>query len=128
MYRQVGDCLAEEGSPTERLEAVLRAMLTTMAEHPALCTRLNAYLCSSEVMADVIMSTEQKIRGPVRDILIEGRARDEFAADDPSEAATALLGAISQAAMSQILATGSLDAQATGDRLVSLLLRGVLSR
>ncbi len=79
-------------------------------------------------MADVIMFTEQKIRGPVRDILIEGRARDEFALDDPSEAATALLGAISQAAMSQILATGGLDAQATGDRLLPLLLRGVLSR
>ena len=126
--KAIADAAAEEGSPPERLEAVLRAVLDTMARHPALCTRLNGYMCASDVMADVIMSAEQKLVGPLREILIEGRARDEFALEDPGEAAVALLGAISQSAMSQILATGRLDAQATGDRLIPLLLRGVLSR
>ena len=126
--KAIAEAASTAGSPHERLERVLRAVLNTMAHHPALCTRLNGYLCSSDVMADVIMSAEQKIFAPVREILIEGRARDEFALDDPAEAAAALLGAISQAAMSQILATGRLDAETTGDRLVPLLLHGVLSR
>jgi TetR/AcrR family transcriptional regulator len=126
--KAIADAAAEEGTPPERLEAVLRAALRAMAHHPALCTRLNGYLCSSDVMAEVVMSAEQKILGPVREILIEGRARGEFALEDPQEAATALLGAISQSSMSQILATGRLEAEETGDRLIPLLLHGVLSR
>ena len=74
------------------------------------------------------MSAGQKILGQVREILIEGSAQGEFAFEDPVEAATALLGAISQASMSQILSTGRLEADETGDRLIPLLLQSVLSR
>jgi hypothetical protein len=115
------------GTPTERLEGVLRAALGAMAEHPALCTRLTGYLAAAGTFAEMMLTSERRIFAPLRAILVEGQATHEFAVTDTNETASALMGALMLVGMSHIATSGELDAVAVGDRLVPQLLHGVVA-
>jgi TetR/AcrR family transcriptional regulator len=122
----IADAVRSAGSPAERLAAVLRAMLRVMAEQPALCTRL---LCSivSESDGQVMVEAERTLMAPVRELLIEGQASGEFAALDPTDTTTSLMGAASFVAMRHTL-TGHFDPEAVADRLVPQLLHGLCTQ
>ena len=122
----IAEAAAGSGRPTERLEAVLRAMLRVMAEQPALCTRL---LCSmvSEGNGQVMVDAERALMAPVRQLLIEGQATGEFAAFDPVDTTTSLMGATSFVAMRHTLA-GHFDPEAVADRLVPQLVHGLCTK
>ena len=122
----VAEAAAGSGTPTERLAAVLRAMLHAMAESPVLCTRLLGWMVT-ERGGDVFVETERALMAPVRELLIEGRAAGEFSDLDPFDAATALMGAVSMVAMRHAT-SGSFDPDAIADRLVPSLLDGLRTR
>jgi hypothetical protein len=65
---------------------------------------------------------------PLRTLLEEGRTTGELVAADPDLAAVALAGALNLAAISQIVTTGTLDAEATARALVPQLLGGIIPR
>ena len=124
----IAEAAARAGTPTERLDGVLRAALGAMAEHPALCTRLTGYLAAAGTFGQVVLAAERQVFAPVRAIIVEGQATQEFSVTDPAETASALMGALMFVGTGQILATGELDAQSVADRLVPQLLNGVVAR
>lgn len=119
----VAQAAAGPGSPAERLAAVLRAMLSVMAEQPALCTRL---LCSivSEGNGQVMVEAERALMAPVRELLVEGQASGEFAAFDATDTTTSLMGATSMVAMRHTL-EGDFDPELVADRLIPQLVHGL---
>lgn len=114
------------GTATERLEAVLRAMLGAMAEHPALCTRVMGSM-ATEGGGEVMTQIERAIMGPVRELIAAGQAAGDFAEMEPADVTTALVGATSMVAMRHTIG-GDFDPEAVADRLVPQLLYGVCAQ
>ena len=119
----VADAAHGPGTPTERLETVLRAMLSAMADHPALCTRLMGTM-ATDGGGQIMMEIERAIMAPVRELLETGQAAGEFADVDPVDATTSLVGAISMVAMRHTI-NGDFDPEAVAARLVPQLLHGL---
>jgi AcrR family transcriptional regulator len=115
------------GSAAKRLEAVLRAMLQTMAEHPALCTRLMGGMISELTGAQLMAEVDRVIMAPVRDLLSEAAEDGELIVHDPSVASLVLMGSVSTAALVRTL-SGDYDPEATADRLIPQLLDGFRPR
>jgi len=116
-----------EGGATLKLEAVLRAMLRTMAEHPALCTRLMGFVANGPAGAQLMGDVERTMMAPVRDLLTEAGAAGELVVTDPTDTTLALIGAVSTIAMVRT-AAGSYDPDDVADRLIPLLLNGLVPR
>ena len=70
------------GGAAERLDAVLRAMLHTMAEHPALCTRLMGVMANGVGGAQVMAEAERTLMAPVRDLLVDAHHHGELVGPD----------------------------------------------
>jgi TetR/AcrR family transcriptional regulator len=119
----VSDAAKQPGTPTQRLEAVLRAMLRAMAEHPALCTRLMGSIVN-DGGSQVIQEIERAIMAPVRELLEAGQVAGEFADVDPVDATTSLIGAISMVAMRHTI-NHDFDPDAVAAHLVPQLLHGL---
>jgi TetR/AcrR family transcriptional regulator len=115
------------GGAAQRLEAVLRAMLQTMAEHPALCTRLMGFVANSPTGAQLMGDVERIMMAPVRDLLTEAVASAELVVVDPMDTTLALIGAVSTIAMVRT-AAGNYDPHEAADRLIPLLLDGLRPR
>jgi AcrR family transcriptional regulator len=124
---RIAKAVRSRGGAAKRLEAVLRAMLQTMAEHPALCTRLMGGMISDLTGAQIMAEVDRVIMGPVRDLLTEAAAEGELVVTDPSIATLALMGAVSTVAMVATL-SGTYDADDVGDALVPQLLDGFRPR
>lgn len=122
----VADAAHGPGTPTQRLEAVLRAMLWAMADHPALCTRLMGTM-ATEGGGHIMLEIERAIMAPVRELLNAGQAAGEFADVDPVDATTSLVGAVSMVAMRHTI-NGDFNPQTVADRLVPQLLHGLCLR
>lgn len=115
---------ARPGSPTDRLAAVLRAMLHQMAEHPSLCTRLLCWMSTSSSGAQIVLDAQRSLMTPVQALLAEGQAAGDFAAIDPLDATTALMGALTMVAMRHTF-TGHFDPDVVADSLIPPLLAGL---
>jgi TetR/AcrR family transcriptional regulator len=123
----VAQAAASGGSAVDRLEAVLRAMVATMAEHPSLCTRLMAGMANGVTGAQLMAQVERTLMGPVRDLLVQGQGSGELVSSDPTDTTLALMGAVSTVAMVRT-ATGTFDPVDVADRLIPQLLNGLLPR
>ncbi len=119
----VADAAAGAGSPADRLEAVVRAMLHKMAEHPALCTRLLCWMASSGGEQQVI-EAQGSLLAPMRALVAEGQAAGDFAEIDPIDATTALMGAVAMVAMRHTV-NGDFDPDRVADTLIPRLLDGL---
>ena len=119
---------AIEGDPEVRLEAVLMAILESLGKYPRMCVELPAAAKGLESFQSVMANAERWVMAPVREVLIEGRATGVFDVVDPALTAVALIGALVQVGMFQVVSTGSIDVAATAEALVPQLLRGVAAR
>jgi AcrR family transcriptional regulator len=117
---RIAQAARTRGTAAERLAAVVRAMLDTMSEHPALCTRLMSTLSSAQLMSEV----DHTIMAPVRELLAEAAADGELAVTDPSIATLALVGAVSTIAMVRTM-SGTYEPAEVASQLVPLLLDGL---
>jgi AcrR family transcriptional regulator len=123
----VARAAANEGSAAERLEAVLRAMVATMAEHPSLCTRLMGAMSNGVTGAQLMVEVERTLMAPVRDLLVQAQASGELVLADPTDTTLALMGAVSTVAMVRT-ATNTFDPVKVADSLVPQLLDGLRPR
>jgi len=119
---------AIEGDLVVRLEAVLMAILESLGKYPRMCVELPAAAKGLESFQSVMANAERWVMAPVREVLIEGRATGVFDVVDPALTAVALMGALVQVGMFQVVSTGSIDVAATAEALVPQLLRGVAAR
>jgi TetR/AcrR family transcriptional regulator len=123
----VAQAAASEGSAVERLEAVLRAMLETMAEHPALCTRLMGGITNGANATQVMADVERSLMRPVRDLLVEATASGELVVPDVTDTTLVLMGAVSTVAMVRT-ASGTFNPDEAAKNLVPQLLNGLRPR
>ena len=114
-----------EGSPTERIGNIVRAVLHSMAEHPALCTELPGAMRNMANFAELALNAERTVMAPVREVIIEGKATGEFDVPDVETATVALQGAVSQVALSALLKDDQFDPDDLADKLVPLIQKGL---
>ncbi len=115
------------GGPAERLEAVLRAMLRTMADHPALCTRLMGGMANGVAGAQLMAQVERTLMAPVRELLVEAQENGQLVVRDPTDTTLSLIGAVAIIAMVRT-ATGTYNADEVADRLIPQFLDGLRPR
>jgi AcrR family transcriptional regulator len=120
--------MAGEGSVVDRLEHTLVAVMTAMAEHPALCTEMPGAVKEAAKFGEVVNEAERIMLTPFRELLIEGKATGELMIEDANTTAIALLGAVNMVALFQLVQTGTIDVEATNAALVPQLIQGVLPR
>jgi AcrR family transcriptional regulator len=123
---RIAQAARTRGTAAERLAVVVGAMLDTMAEHPALCTRLMSGM-STLSGAQLIAEVDRRFMAPVRDLLAEAAADGELAITDPSTATLALVGAVSTIAMVRTI-SGTYDPAEVASQLLPLLLDGLRPR
>lgn len=120
--------VAAEGSVTDRLDGLIRAVLHAMAAQPAICTELpEALRKARNNYSEVALKADVVMRQPIRDLLIEGKANGELDVSDVDIAIDAIHGAVGQVALIRITMTGELDADQVADELVPLILSGLRS-
>jgi AcrR family transcriptional regulator len=115
------------GGAAQRLDAVLRAMLHTMAEHPALCTRLMGVMANGVGGAQVMAEAERTLMAPVRDLLVDAHQHGELVVGDATDTTLSLIGAVSIIAMVRT-ATNTFDPDQVAEHLIPQFLDGLRPR
>ena len=81
-------------APPARLRSMVAAMVGYLGGHPGTCAGLLGALGGSGRMHDVLAANDTWIAGPLREVLIEGRAAGAFAVKSVPDAANAIIGAL----------------------------------
>lgn len=116
---------AQEGNPEERLAGILVAIIESLAKYPRMCVELPAAAKGLDSFQSVMANAERWVMAPMREVLIEGRALGMFDVPDPAMTAVAMMGALVQVGMFQVISSGGIDAEATAEALIPQILRGV---
>ena len=119
---------SSEGSTSERLERIMRAVIGAFAEYPRMCVEMASAFKASDDHAEFLRNIDQTVMAPLRGALHEGVETGELVAEDIEIAATAVMGALHQASLTRLIFTGSLDPDEVGDLVIPMLLRGLLPR
>jgi len=123
----IAKAAASRGSALDRLGAVLRAMLSTMSDHPELCTRLLSYMIDAGTSGQLMQEIERTLMEPVRELLVEGRDAGTLNVADPNNTTFALMGAVSVVAMVHT-ARGDFDPNKIAKWLVPQIVDGLRPR
>ncbi len=115
----------QEGPPRDRLEGILIAILESLSKYPRMCVELPAAVKGLESFQSVMANAERWVLAPVREVLIEGRSTGDFQVADPVITSVALMGALVQVGMFQVVSTGEIDAGSLAGTLVPELMRSV---
>ena len=121
----IGKAAAQEGNPQERLEGILVAIIESLARYPRMCVELPAAAKGLDSFRSVMANAERWVMAPMREVLIEGNATGVFDVADPATASIAMMGALVQVGMFQVVTTGAIDAEATSAALVPQMIRGI---
>ena len=119
---------ASEGDATQRLGAVMTAVIAAFAEYPRMCLELPEAIRSGEDHAVLMSNMDRTVMAPFRELLIEGRAVGELDFADVEVAADAIMGALHMVSMKSLLMTGSIDAEETAGKVVPQMINGLLTR
>lgn len=119
---------ATEGTVVDRLRAVIKSVVAAMSEYPGLCTELPQAVSQSGRFDEVATTAERVVTAPLRDLLIEGKATGELVVPDLMTATGALAGAIMHACMMRTMLDGSIEPEALGEELASMLVDGFGAR
>jgi TetR/AcrR family transcriptional regulator len=111
--------------PLLQLEAVLGAVVRTIASHPTLCTILLARLATLSMMEALTVAMEASVLRPLEELLDAGVAAGTFELEDAQLSAHALYGAVSMAALSRFARDGHIDADQLVGALVPQLVASV---
>lgn len=123
----VSDAASGSQDPVTLLEAVLCAVVRTIASHPTLCTILLSRLATLSQMKPLTVAMEASVLRPLEELLDAGVAAGTFELGDAELSAHALYGAVSMAALSRFARDGSIDADRLVDVLVPQLIASVRS-
>ena len=119
--------LAIEGRAEERLRAGVAALVRFLADHPEVCAGLLEAMGSGGRLAEVVGLSDQVIGGPLREILIEGRATGRLRFGDPADAANSVAGGALIAVLARAARGASLDDGEFAPALVDQLVGGLLA-
>jgi len=125
MRGAVAEGLSHDGTSTEKIETIVRAVLRTFAEYPRMCVEMADAVNRLDDHAQVMADMQVGLILPTVSIIEAGNRSGEFAVDDPTLAVIALTGALHQVANMDILTTGSLDAERRADQMVPMLLKAI---
>jgi AcrR family transcriptional regulator len=128
MHTTVQKAAAGEGTPTDRMERVIREVTRSMIEYPVLCMELPIAIRRSDDFGEVMLNAERTVGAPLRELLIEGKALGDFDFDDLDVTITAMNGAVMQVAMMEVLRNPEPDADAVAQKLASAIIQGLASR
>jgi TetR/AcrR family transcriptional regulator len=122
----VAVAVAGEGTARDRLEAVVRAKVEVMAQHPAICRALIADLGRAGRIPDISAAIQTAFHHPVRHLLAEGEADGTLRrVGDPETVASAVYGAITTAANHYLVADNRLDTDRVTTVVTTFLLAGL---
>ncbi|MGQ0629412.1 MAG: TetR/AcrR family transcriptional regulator [Sporichthyaceae bacterium] len=117
------------GPARERLEAVIRAVLATIAEYPDACRVLIGNLEQAGQLADIADELVAAFHLPVVGLLEEGAADGSLrTVRDPVATASALFGAVAIAALQALVVEGELDIDSVNQSVTDLMLDGLAPR
>jgi TetR/AcrR family transcriptional regulator len=125
MGDQVQKAVAQPGTVVERLAAVIGATVETIADSPSLCVNLLAAIGHGAALGDLLISWEQALFVPLRELLIEGRAAGTLDVVDLDTACAAIGGAIMLSTLRDYIASGEIDAAKVRDVLAHQLVDGL---
>ena len=124
----VAVAIARGGTPSERLEGVMRAMLKTFADYPRICVEMSASIKFLQNYGPVMAEIERGAVAPIVAVMGEGNDSGEFDIADPIAAALTIMGGLHMVATMDIVRDGGLDAEARATTLIPLLMRGMEAR
>ncbi|GAA1782021.1 hypothetical protein GCM10009682_00350 [Luedemannella flava] len=106
---------------------MLGALVEFLGHHPGMCAGLLGALGGAGRLREVLTANDAWIAGPLREVLIEGRATREFAVADAADAANAILGAMLLAVLGRSMTGADTTDAAFRRRVTEQLVRGVLA-
>ena len=127
MGTSIQKAIAEGGSVVERLERTIGAMVSSIAESPSLCFNLMGALGHGGTLGEMILASDQATFGPVRELLIEGRAGGELVLDDVQVASSVIGGGVMLATLNDYVMNGEIDAAKVAGTVTPALLRGLVA-
>ena len=132
MIKRMRDAVAKglehEGTPPERMETLVRAVMRTFEEYPRMCVEMSVAIKFLQNYGPVMMEMERGVLRPMVEIIDEGNASGEFDVKDPIVVANAMTGGMHMVATMDIVSTGKLDAEARSDVLIPQMMGGLLAR
>jgi AcrR family transcriptional regulator len=90
----VAEAASGDDPPDIRLLAVLEGLIGFLGEHPGVCGGLLSVLGSGAGIEGALAANDRAIAGPLRELLVEGRALGRLTFDDTADAANTLIGGI----------------------------------
>ena len=119
---------ASEGSASDRLENIMRAVVGAFAEYPRMCIEMASAFKASDDHAEFLGNIDRTVMVPLRQTLSDGVDSGEFVAEDVDTAAAAIMGALHQSSLTRLIFTGELDADELAGLVVPMLMRGIEAR
>lgn len=115
-------------APSERLPAVVDAMVAYLGARPHVCAALLRAASAGDELADVLALNDELVGAPLRDLLAAGAASGAFALEDPALAADVIIGGVLLGVLGRTLRdVGRLDDTAAAS-LAAQLVRSVGAR
>lgn len=125
MREAVAEGLAHDGTPTERFEAIVRAVMRTFAEYPRMCVEMSEAVGKMVDYSQVFAEMQTGIVLPAVSVLEAGIRGGEFDVADPATTVISMMGGMHMVATMQIVTTGRFDAEATADLMLPMMLKAI---
>jgi TetR/AcrR family transcriptional regulator len=122
----IKQALAEPGSPSTQLRAVVVAIISFLAGHLGLCSGLLASMGASAQMEEVLQANELHIATPVRELVAAGVAAGELRKGDVADITNGILGGALLAVLSRTFQGRDVTSPGFADELAETILRGPL--
>jgi TetR/AcrR family transcriptional regulator len=119
---------ASEGEPLDRFEKALTAVTHEFASYPAICLNMVSAMGRVEAMAEMMHAGDRAALAPLRELLIEARAKGQVEVDDIDLTVSALMGAVNMAVLQRHAMGAEIDPDALPAALVPQLLNGIRPR
>ena len=122
----VGAAAAGEGRASERLEAIMTAMLRTMSAHPDTCTLLTSESGRIMRMPELGAAIQHGFHLPVQRVLSEGQSDGSLRPRESTETTSSVIwGAVFAAGIHYQVVSQKIDPEVVGPQVVELLLGGL---
>lgn len=124
----VDTALGVDGDPHTRLRAAMSAQFGHLAANPAGAQMLIMNLGRAGRLGVISSGINDGFHAPVRQILADGISAGELVDVDLDVTATALFGAVTAVGLRSLVRTGTIDVDATTDRLFTVFWSGMAVR
>lgn len=111
--------------PQQQLHATVSAMVRYLGARPGMCAGLLSALGASGRMDAALQANDRHIATPLRELLVEGRAKGVFAFAHAGDAANAILGGVLMGVLGRAMAQQDPTDASFAEGLADQVVRGV---